>query len=264
MGAMLESFVTHRDPRAAAAAGRAAARHQSAAVRHRHDRGVRHRRRSCRRSASRSTSPARSAARRSSSASRPLLWYLPVMFVGLLLVAFVPVDHHGAARRCSTSRAELTEETIMNASTRNDPHRRRRAAHGRRRGLARAARFRPRLRAAQRRKRIRFAHRGADGARLAPLGRAVQESRRGEDRRQAHGADLPQRADGQRARHRAGGAPRLARDGRDRRRPHELGAGDVDHRRAVPVEERASSAGTRSTARSATTCASARSTRASC
>ena len=33
----------HRDPRAAAAAGRAAARHQHAAIRHRDDRGVRHR-----------------------------------------------------------------------------------------------------------------------------------------------------------------------------------------------------------------------------
>jgi hypothetical protein len=71
----------------------------------------------------------------------------------------------------------------------------------------------------------------ADRARLAHLGRAVQESRRAGVGRQAHGADLSQRADGQRARHRAGGAPGLARDGRDRRRPHELGARDVDHRR---------------------------------
>ena len=46
--------------------------------------------------------------------------------------------------------------------------------------------------------------------------------------------------------------------------PHELGARDVDHRRAVPVEVARSRPGTRSTARSATTCASARSTRASC
>ena len=80
---------------------------------------------------------------------------------------------------------------------------------------------------------------GADRARLAHLGRAVQEDGRGEERRQDPGADLPQRADGQRARHGAGGAPGLDRDGRDRRRPDELGARDVDHRRAVPVEDRA-------------------------
>jgi hypothetical protein len=48
-----------------------------------------------------------------------------------------------------------------------------------------------------------------------------------------------------------------------RRRRHELGARDVDHRRAV-LGNRASSAGTPSTAPSATICASAASTRASC
>ncbi len=183
-------------------------------------------------------------------ASKPLLWYLPACW-----------------RACCSSRSCRRSRPFFRISSISSTSHRRRHSHGRiapREGasppngsappgnLSRRTALRmpaqahwrhslgpllsTSVRAQATLKKIRFAHLGADGTRVAHLGRAVQEDDRGKERRQDPGADFPQRADGQRARHGAGRAPGLDREGRHRRGPDELGARDVDHRRAVPVE----------------------------
>ena len=113
-----------RHSRPAAAAGRASSRRRSAAIRHRADRGFRHRLDHPAGGARRSTSPARSAGPRCTAPSAPSSCYLAVLCARLAAGGGSALDHAGSAARPSILPAERNTARGGNDEARTEIRRR--------------------------------------------------------------------------------------------------------------------------------------------